>query len=276
MKIERKKLKSYDILGSKEKSIAIIDQTEDPQELAKKIMVEHKNVKTVLMKMSERIGIERKRKYKLLTGEKNTEIIHNESGCRFKLDPRKVYFSGREGTERLRIASLVKPKETVLVMFAGVGPFPIMIAKKKRDVEIIPSIEVNKKAVEYMKQNVKLNKVEQKVIPILGDVKDKAKDWFGRCDRILMPLPHESSRYINLAVECLKKEGGMIHLYLIESENEIEKKAQKLIDELKDKMKFQISYKIKKVLPYSPRKYKYCLDISLVQSPKSPMIQSIE
>lgn len=253
------KLSSYDILGSKEKSVAIIEEIENGRALAQQIMKEHKNVKSVLMKLSERKGIERKREYELILGNQNTEVIHKENYCRFKLDPQKVYFSGREGTERLRIAEMVKPKETVLVMFAGIGPFSILIAKKQKEVDKIPSIEINSEAVEYMKENVKLNKIQGKVNPILGDVKELSKDWFGKCDRVIMPLPHEAYIYLDLAYKCLKPEGGIIHLYIIEPENEVEKKVKELMKNFKGKM----TYKIRKVLPYSPRTYKYCLDIQI-------------
>lgn len=257
------KLSSYEILGSREKSIAIIEEIENPLVLAKQIMKEHKNVKSVLMKLSERRGIERKRDYKFILGVPNTEVIHKENYCRYKLDPQKTYFSGREGTERLRIAEMVKPKETVLVMFAGIGPFSILVAKKQKEVDKIPSIEINAKAVEYMKENTSLNKVQEKVIPILGDVKEKSQEWFGKCDRVIMPLPHEAYKYLDLAYKCLKSEGGIIHLYIIEPEKEVEEKTKELMKEFQEKVKAKLTYKIRKVLPYSPRTYKYCLDIQI-------------
>ncbi|MBL7169410.1 MAG: class I SAM-dependent methyltransferase family protein [Candidatus Aenigmarchaeota archaeon] len=254
---------SYDILGSREKSIAIIEEVENPKQVAEQIMKEHKNIKSVLMKLTERKGIERKRKYKLILGDLNTEVIHKENYCRFKLDPQKVYFSGREGTERLKIAEIVKPKETVLVMFSGIGPFSILIAKKQKDIEKIPSIEINPDAVEYMKENIRLNKVQDKVIPILGDVEEKSQEWFGKCDRVIMPLPHEARGYLELAYKCLKPKGGIIHLYIIEPEKEVKEKVKELIKEFKERAKRKLTYKTRRVLPYSPRTYKYCVDIQV-------------
>ena len=256
-------LPSYDILGSKEKSVAIIEETENPKEIAKEIMKEHKNVKSVLMKLSERKGIERKREYKFILGNPNTEVIHRENYCRFKVDPKKTYFSGREGTERLRIAELIKPKETVLVMFAGIGPFSILIAKKQPEVDKIPSIEINPDAVEYMKDNIRLNKIQGKVIPILGYVKEKSQEWFNQCDRVVMPLPHNARKYLELAYKCLKPECGIIHLYIIESENEVKENVEKLMKDFQKKIERKISCKTKKVLSYSPRTYKYCVDIQI-------------
>jgi tRNA (guanine37-N1)-methyltransferase len=249
---------SFDIIGSKEKAIAIIEIRDDVDEkqAAEEIMKKHKNIATVLKKTSERKGVMRKREYEFILGDKNTEVIHRESGCRFKLDITKTYFSNREVTERQRIADMVKPGENVLVMFGGIGPFAIVIAKRQKEVEKVVSIEINPKAHEYAKENVKLNKLEGKVIPILGDVNKKCNEFFYEMDRVIMPLPHEAINYLNLAKRCLKEKGGVIDLYIIEDEDKIEERAKKIAEKIDAK-----SYKTKKVLPYSPGSNKYCIDI---------------
>jgi len=247
---------AYDIIGSKEKAVAIVEIPDElkgkQKQIAEEIMKRHKNVKSVLKKASERIGVMRVRKYRLIAGERNTEVVHVEYGYKLKLDPRKVYFSPREGTERQRIAEFVKPGETVMVMFAGVGPIAIAIAKKQPQVKQIIAVEINPYAVKYMKENIKLNKLEGKIVPILGDVKIKCKDFYGICDRVLMPLPHKSELFMDIAKKCLKKK-GYIHLYIIESEDKIESRAKKIAGKKK--------YKIRKVLPYAPGVNKYCIDI---------------
>ncbi len=250
---------SYDILGSKEKSVAIIEETESPKELAKEIMDEHKNVKSVLMKLSERMGIERKRDYKFIMGDPDTEVIHKENYCRFKLDPQKVYFSGREGTERLRIAEMIKSGERILVMFSGIAPYAIVISKNQPNCEIL-CVDVNKDAIRYAEENIKLNKMKN-IKNYCSDIREFSEK--GTFDRILMPLPHDAREYLELACKCLKPEGGMIHLYIIEPENEAEKNVKELMKNFQEKIKGKISYKIKKVLPYSPRTYKYCVDIQI-------------
>ena len=251
---------SFDIIGSREKAVAIVEIPEEKEkkeiEIAKRIMKKHKNVKSVLKKTSERKGTFRLRELKLITGEENTEVLHVESGCKFKLDPKKVYFSPREGTERLRISGMAKPEETILVMFAGVGPFPIIIAKKQPLIRKIIAVEINPEAYRYMVENVRLNKVAHKVIPLLGDVREECKDWYGKCDRVIMPLPHEAEDFLDIAIRCLKKK-GVIHLYVIEREEKITERAKNIIK----KMKKKVEYRVRKILPYAPRTNKYCLDI---------------
>jgi len=163
---------SYDIIGDKEKAVALLGvNVKNPRKFAKEIMKRHKNVKSVLQKLSERTDVFRLYPVKLLAGDKNTEVIHKEYGYFLKLDPQKAYFSPRESTERQRIAEMVKPREEILVMFSGICPFPISIAKKQNLVGKIYAIEINPYAHKYAVENVKLNKLENKIIPISGDVR---------------------------------------------------------------------------------------------------------
>jgi len=258
---------SYEIIGSKEKAVAIVEIPEDLQkkekEIANQILTRHKNVKSVLKKVSERKGVYRKRKYKLLAGHPDTEVIHKEHYCRLRLDPKLVYFSSREGTERLRIANQVKPKETVMLMFAGIGAYATIITKKQPKVNKIISVEINSSAYKYMKENIRLNKTVEKVIPVLGDVKLKCKDWYGKCDRVIMPLPHDAWKFLDIAFKCLESR-GFIHMYIIEGEGDIWNKIKTIINKFSKKIKRKTKYKIKKVLPYAPRTYKYCVDIKIL------------
>lgn len=259
---------SYDVIGSREKAVAIVEiPTElrkNEKEIAESILQRHKNVKSVLMKTSERKGTFRIRGFNLLIGERDTEVVHVESGCKFKLDPRKVYFSVREGTERLRISKIVEPGENILVMFGGVGPFPIIIAKKQPQIKKIVAIEINPEAYEYMKKNIAMNRLSDKIIPILGDVKNECKNFYGEFDRVIMPLPHEGLKFLPIAYRCLKPGGGAIHLYLIGREENIMNEVKKMINDFKKKIKRNVKYYIRKVLPYAPRTNKYSVDIKII------------
>ncbi len=261
---------SFEIIGSREKAVAIV---EIPNELSKKekliaeaIIKLNKNVKTVLKKISKRKGKFRLRNFKILLGEKDTEVIHKEYGYFIKVDPRKVYFSARESTERQRVATQVKPNEIVLVMFSGVAPFGIAISKKQPNVGKVYCIELNKKAHEYAKENVRINKVSHLVVPILGDVKKVCPKFFGKCDRVIMPLPEEGWKYLELAIKCLKKK-GVIHFYFISDEKEMFKKPLEILEKICKKLKVNFNLLSKrKVLPYAPRKWKVCLDVKIVKS----------
>ncbi len=256
---------SFDIVGSKEKAVALI---EIPKELEKKektiakaIMQKHKNVKSVLKKSSPIKGVFRVREYKLIAGDKNTEVTHTESGCRFILDPRTSYFSPREGTERLRIAEKVLEGETIMVFFAGVGPFPLVIEKKSKP-KLILAVEINPMAVDYFLDNTKLNK--SKLIHIvLGDVRETVEDFYGKCDRVVMPLPETSIHFLEESLKCLKKH-GTCHLYCFSEEVYLHDKKDE-IDKIAKHMKKKIKFtEVQKVLPYGPRIWKYRIDFEVL------------
>jgi len=257
---------SYDIIGSKEKAVAIVEIPDNlkskEKAIANKIMQEHKNVKSILKKLSERKGKLRIRKFKLIKGSRNTEVTHLEHGYLLKLDPKKVYFSPRELTERQRIANLVKPNETVLIMFGGIAPYAIAMAKKQPKIKKIYTVELNKKAHEYAIENIKLNKLENKIIVLKGDVKKICPKIKKRFDRIVMPLPKEAYKFLDLAFTYTKTK-GIIHFYSWASESDLFSDAEKLVKDTTKKFnkKIRITNK-KKVLPYGPKKWKIVLDIS--------------
>lgn len=255
--------RSYDIIGSREKAVAIVEIQKSlgpiEKEIAESIMKLNKNVKSVLKKASSRKGELRLRDYELILGDENTEVIHKENGYILKLDPQKVYFSPREGTERMKIASQVKPGEKVMVMFSGICPFAISIAKFQQDVNKIYAVEINKVAHEYAIENVRINKVAHKVVLILGDVREKCKEYYGTFDRVIMPLPLGGENFLDIAINCLKKE-GIIHFYTWGDEKDLFSNGIKIIEEecKKAGAEYEITEK-RKVLPYKPRTFKVCI-----------------
>lgn len=207
-----KVIRSYDCVGD----IAIV---EIPVELISKqgiiaqaIMAQNGHIKVVARKDSPMLGKYRVRKLTVIAGEKRTTTVYRESGCSFAFDVAKVYFSVRLSHERLRIASLVKPKEKVLVLFAGVGPFAIVIAKQKPKTQIV-GIELNPVAVKSFERNILLNKTTN-VKAILGDVKKVVPQKYrGWADRIAMPLPHSAGDFLDAALIGANSEGCTIHFY---------------------------------------------------------------
>jgi tRNA (guanine37-N1)-methyltransferase len=181
--------------------------------LGEAILATHKRTNTVLAKLGAVKGDFRLREFKVLAGKGKTETIHREYGCIYYLDLAKVYFSPRLGNEHNRVASQVKEGETVVDMFAGVGPFSILIAKKHENVKVY-SIDKNPDAITYLKRNIEANRVQGKVVPILGDAKETIKEGLkGKADRAIMNLPEKAIEYVDAACETIKPEGGTIHYY---------------------------------------------------------------
>jgi len=181
--------------------------------LGEAILGAHKRVGTVLAKSSAVEGVFRVRKFEVIAGKSKTETVHKEHGCTYHVDVAKTYFSPRLSHEHNRVASQVKEGETVVDMFAGVGAFSIPIAKKHENVKAY-AIDVNPEAIKYLEKNIVANRVQGKVVPILGDVREVVKKQLvGIADRVIMNLPEKAIEYIDVACETLKPEGGIMHYY---------------------------------------------------------------
>ena len=185
------------------------------------LMQVHRHVRTVLRQTSAVRGEFRTRELELIAGEPETETTYHESGCSFKVDLAKVYFSPRLAHERLRIAQLVKPGEIVTNLFAGVGSYSVVIAKHGQASRVY-SIDKNPAAFDYMCTNIRINKVGDRVMPILGDAREVVETHLkGNADRVLMPLPELAREFFDVALLALKPEGGVVHFYDFGKEPEL-------------------------------------------------------
>ena len=255
---------SFDILGSRSGAVAVIEVPDElalyEKEIAVAIQAVHKNIKSVLSKDSGREGEYRLRSLRLIAGDPDTEVIHKESGCSFKLDPQVTYFSTRESTERERIAEMVRPGEDILVMFSGVSPIAVCIAKRHPEVTVT-AIEINPEAHVYAVENVKLNKVTDRVKPILGDVRDICPSLNTVFDRVLMPLPKGAHMFLDVAVSIVKP-GGLLHFYHWAPEDDLYSEAERLVVEAASETGRRAEFVGGvKVSLYSPRVYKVRVDM---------------
>jgi tRNA (guanine37-N1)-methyltransferase len=177
---------------------------------AEAILSEMKSVRCVYGQEGGIEGDFRLRKLRHLAGEERTTTLHKENGIRLKLDVETCYFSPRLSTERLRIARQVGEGEKVLNMFAGVGPYSVLIAKRTK----VWSCELNDAAFRFHVENNKLNKVEDKVEMIEGDAMllPEELEGEGPFDRILMPHPSQANIFLPAALAMLAR-GGVVHYY---------------------------------------------------------------
>lgn len=207
------------------------------------ILKAHKQVRTVLAKSGAVEGVYRVREFDVIAGIEKTETVHREYGCVYHVDLAKAYFSPRLSHEHDRVASQVKDGETVIDMFAGVGPFSILITKRHKNVRV-HAVDVNPDAMNYLKKNIEANHVGKRVTPVLGDIRQIVKTrLIGVADRVIMNLPERAIEYVDVACEALKSEGGVVHYYEFTSMPEpLETAKVRLIEAMK-----QISRNVKKI-----------------------------
>lgn len=256
-------MKGEDILGN----IAILkfdwdDSLAKKKREALKFLKEHQNVRTVLEKTRGFKGRLRTLKTRFLAGEKNLESLYRENGCEFRFNVESCYFSSRLAAERLQIAKMTKKGENVLVLFGGVAPYAIVIAKLSKAKKII-SVELGRECSRYAELNVKRNKLQDRVKIIQGDVKKIVPKMKEKFDRIVMPRPKLSSSFLDVAFPRVKK-GGIIHYYGFYKEDEVGKMKEMIFSEAKKaKRKIKIA-KIEKAGDIGAYKFRYRADLRIL------------
>ncbi len=253
-------ISSYDVVGD----IAIIEDCGELTPLIGQAILEiQKNVSLVCVKKSPMSGVFRVREVAIVAKRPDrspsTQTTYHENGVALSLDISKVYFSPRLSYERGRIASLVKPHERVMVFFAGVGPFALVIGKKVRSANVV-GIELNPAAVQYFKKNIEKNKLTN-VVAVEGDVRLEKKNYEGWADRVVMPLPKGAEDFLTDAIDVLQKQ-GTIHFYTFveheKGEDPCKKAEQLFLSKMKNAMVKKMESRI--VRPFSPTTVQVVVD----------------
>ncbi len=241
---------SFEVVGD----IAMVEDN-DAERVASALMSTSKSIKTVIAPISDVEGEFRTRRFRHVAGEVGTVTLHREHGLRYRVDLEGAYFTPRLGTERLRIASLVSPGDVVLDMFAGVGPFALLLAKKGADVI---AMDKNPVAVKYLRENALLNKINN--IEILeGDAAELARRYEGRADHMIMNLPHSASSFLLPAMRAARS-GGVVHYYCIAPEEDLYK-DEALIAKAAEEMGARVEVLYKDIVrSYAPHRSNVVID----------------
>jgi len=222
---ERPLLPRHELIGG----IAVMQERD--VEGATRILASRPSLHTVLFATSEVGGEYRTRSFEVLAGTPITRTECREYGLRFEVDLASAYFSARLATERHRIAMLIGNGETVLDMFAGVGPFAISLSGRSR---LVVAADINPHAIAMMLENIARNHIRS-VLPVLADARHLADCIPWQFDRIIMNLPKSGELFLPVAFR-LCQNGGNIHLYVLvskegEHRGRIEKLGGRVIDE---------------------------------------------
>ena len=199
---------------------------------------------------------------KVVIGDKNLETIHKEHGVIFKIDVSKVMFSKGNLTERKRITQLVEKGETIVDMFAGIGYFSIGIAKYSEPKKVY-SIEINPDSYHYLCENIKLNKIKDKINPILGDCVVEIPKLGRIADRVLMGLLPSSRDYLLDAMKVIKS-NGILHYHGTGKKQDLDNMFGDVetAAEIND-FKVKLIKKVK-VKSYAPKIYHWVLDCKIL------------
>lgn len=203
----------------------------------------------------------RVRALRVLAGDPCTATEHVEHGVRLRVDPATCYFSPRLATERRRVASLVRPGERVVDLMAGVGPFALVVAKHSQ-VAHVDAVDLNEAAIEFARENVKLNKMETRVFAERADARDWARAHEGVADRVITNLPHSAHAFLEDALRVLKPE-GVWHYHCIQAEDSLGRHLAELASRAADAGRGLSVTARRVVRAYSPRERHYAVDFAV-------------
>ncbi len=241
--------------------IAIIEDNEKKHEIAEAIMKCNKNVKTVLLTDGPVFGEFRIKKFKYVSGEEKTNTIYKEYGCIYHIDLEKAYFTQRLSTERSRVLEKIKETDTVIDMFAGIGPYSILIAKKKKPKLVIAN-DKNPEAVKLLIKNIEENKVKN-IKALNCDAKDLPKYFEKKADHVIMNLPCNAHVFLDEAVK-ITRPGGIIYYYaMTEEENLFSKDMEMIKDAAKQNKRSVTIIDKRKIRSYAPHQYNICIEAKI-------------
>jgi tRNA wybutosine-synthesizing protein 2 len=173
---------------------------------------EELGVSTVLAQSGPVEGELREPRVDLIAGtETETEVV--EHGVRWKFDAARIMFAGGNRTERHRAEALVRPGETVVDLFAGIGYFAIPAARSGRASRVI-AVEKNPLSFRYLSENVEANGVAARIDCLLGDNRTVPLPA-SVADRVFLGYLPDATPWVSRAVELLRPEGGWVHVHTV-------------------------------------------------------------
>ncbi len=254
---ELKHIRRYDVIGD----IAVVQIPPELEgrtaEIVWGLRKVHPFIKVVAKKGFHE-GAFRIREYSIVWGEKRLETVHRENGVGVKVDLSKAFFNPRMKGERYRLAQLVKDGERILIPFAGVLPYALVIARYKK--VRITAVELNKEAYELGLENIELNRkrLRGEIEFIYGDV-FKVLPELPTYDRVISPTP----KGIDALALTLNKAERWLHYYDFVGEDKIVDLRRRITGECALQGK-DCEVRVKKVSEFKPHVFKVCADVRIL------------
>ena len=168
---------------------------------------------------------------KMIVGDSG-EVEFVDYGVKFWLDVTKVMFSSGNVTERHRIGSIDMTGEVVVDAFSGIGYYtlPMLVRSNAKHVY---ACELNPNSIDALTKGADLNAVSDRLTIIEGDNQITLKSLSRMADRVHLGILPSSENTWQLAMDCLKQSGGIIHIHMNVRENEISSFVDYCLEQLK-------------------------------------------
>lgn len=220
-------------------------------------------VSTVLVPSGPIEGEYRVPRMERIAGEETlTEVT--EQGVRWRFDAAQIMFAKGNRSERARVGRLVRPGETVVDLFAGIGYFSIPAARVGLATRVV-AVEKNPLAVRYLRENIALNHVEDRFEVVAGDNRTVPLPHH-EADRVFLGYLPSAVPWIPAALGTLRPGGGWLYVHLLVDargarEKAVESVERALLDAGATRREPPVAREVK---PYGPGRTHVVVDVRAV------------
>lgn len=154
-------------------------------------------------------------KMEVLAGDDDLMATMKENGCQFTFDYSKVYWNSRLATEHRALVGLFQRGDIVLDVFAGVGPFSLLAARKGC---IVHANDLNPVAFHSLANNAEINKLSIQCYNMDGRdfIRKMAADILSNPSKpvhIIMNLPASAVEFLDVFHNLNIQSRPTIHCY---------------------------------------------------------------
>ena len=140
-------------------------------------------------------------------------VNHLENGVRYVFDATRVMFSSGNITERRRMGEIDAAGDVIVDLFAGIGYYTIPLLARA-GASVVQACEMNPDSIEGLTKGLAANMVLDRCRIHQGDNRETAATLMGIADRVLLGLLPSSEYAWQMAFDCLKPEGGILHVHM--------------------------------------------------------------
>ena len=214
-------------------------------------------------KIGEIIGEKRESTVELLRGEDDW-VIRRENGIDYGYNFTQCMFSAGNVNERRRMGEVGGVEETVVDLFSGIGYYTLPMLVNSQ-VNHVHCCEWNPNAIRALKWSLDRNNVANRCTIHEGDNRLTAPNLSGQADRVILGLLPTAEGGFELAINCLKKIGGGLHIHGIAPASDHDSWVDEIITKLSNlNHDFSISESSRvRVKSYAPHWDHLVLDVDL-------------
>ncbi|GLE01809.1 hypothetical protein PINS_up010647 [Pythium insidiosum] len=205
----------------------------------------------------------------VLAGDDDLDVEVHESKAVFRFNYAEVYWNSRLQQEHLRMIKSFKPSDVVCDMMCGIGPFTIPLAM--RGCRVFAN-DLNPRSYHYLLENLKLNKVQDKVEAFNLDGREFVEKLLAerkQFTQVLMNLPAIALEFLDVFSGKFDDwEGDLpwVHCYCFSNAEDVEADVRERAERIMGGKLDPERTKFHQVRDVAPKKVMMCISFQLPES----------